>query len=165
MSRLRLREIPGRLKGLVLFHSHCFADSAQEKKNRTRTVEVVRADHFGFLPVHTRPVPGRPGLEFRKEIDALVNRAKEISKKGIIAAIKGMRERKDQSEMLKIHEAPVLFILGMKNPKAPVFKVLGNDLTSGISESLILRDCGHMGYIEAPEITLKAVGILQAKVF
>lgn len=157
---------PGRLKGLVLFHSHCFADSAQEKKNRTRTVEVVRADRFGFIAAFIPGLfPEETRAEFRKEIDALVNRAKEISKEGIVAAIKGMRERKDQSEMLRSTKLPVLFILGMKDPKAPVSRFWEMISLPGISESLILRDCGHMGYIEAPEITLKAVRHFAAKVF
>jgi pimeloyl-ACP methyl ester carboxylesterase len=157
---------PGRLKGFVIFHSHCFADSAQEKKNRTRTVEVVRADRFGFVASFIPGLfPDESRARFRKEINALVKRAKGFPKEGIIAAIKGMRERKDQADMLRSTGLPVLFILGMKDPKAPVAKFWDMISLPAHSESLILRDCGHMGYIEYPDATLEALKHFAARVF
>ena len=157
---------PGRLAGLVLFHSHCFADSAEEKKNRTRTISVVQADRFGFVAAFIPGLfPAETRTKFRKEIKELVKRAKEIPKEGIIAALRGMRERKDQAALLKSTKLPVLFILGMKDPKAPLSRFWEMISLPAHGESLILRDCGHMGYIENPGVTLKAVKHFAAKVF
>ena len=43
------RKYPGKLKGFCIFHSHCFADSPEDRENRDRTIEVVSNDKFGFL--------------------------------------------------------------------------------------------------------------------
>ncbi len=157
---------PGMLKGFVLFHSHCFADSPDDKRNRSRTIELVRKDRFSFLSMFI------PGLfpedvreKFSKEIEFLKWCAGEIPREGIIAALKGMQERGDQTALLRSTKLPVLFILGLKDSRAPVAKLWDMISLPVVSESLILRDCGHMGYIEAPEVTLKTVKNFARKVF
>ncbi|MCX6287553.1 MAG: alpha/beta hydrolase [Bacteroidetes bacterium] len=157
---------PGLLKGFVLFHSHCFADSPEDKRNRTRTVEVVKKDRFGFLSMFIPGLfPEEVRKKFQKEIEFLICCAREIPREGIVAALKGMRERKDQTALLKSTKLPVMFILGLKDSKAPALKLWDMISLPAVSESLILRDCGHMGYIEAPEITLKAIKNFARRVF
>jgi len=159
-------KFPRKLKGFGLFHSHCFADSPEDKHNRLRTIEVVKSDRFGFLSMFI------PGLfpedvrnKFSNEIEFLQSCAAEIPKEGIIAALKGMRVRKDRQGLLRSTKLPVLFILGLKDSKAPVSRLWEMISLPAVSETLILRDCGHMGYIEAPEITLKTVRNFAARVF
>ena len=43
----------------------------------------------------------------------------KIEKEGVIAALEGMKIRKDQSDLLKTTNLPVQFILGLKDSKAP----------------------------------------------
>jgi len=157
---------PGMLQGFGLFHSHCFADSPEDKRNRTRTIEVVKKDRSGFLNMFIRGLfPEEVHGKFHKEIESLIRCARDLPRDGIIAALKGMRERKDQKNLLRSTKLPVLFILGLKDSKAPVSRLWEMISLPAVSESLILRDCGHMGYIEAPEITLKAVRNFARKVF
>ena len=154
------------LKGFGLFHSHCFADSPEDKKNRTRTIEVVKKDRFGFLSVFIPGLfPDEVRRKFHKEIEFLMWCARAIPREGILAALRGMRERKDMTSLLKSTKLPVLFILGLKDSKAPVARLWDMISLPSVSESLILRDCGHMGYIEAPDITLKAVKNFARRVF
>jgi len=159
-------KFPGMLKGFGLFHSHCFADSPEDKRNRTRTIEVVKKDRFGFLSLFiTGLFPAEVRRKFSKEIEYLKSCANEIPREGIIAALKGMRVRKDQTALLSSTELPVLFILGLKDSKAPVSRLWQMISLPAVSESLILRECGHMGYIEAPAITLKTIRNFARKVF
>lgn len=154
------------LKGFGLFHSHCFADSPEDKKNRARTIEVVKKDRFGFLSLFIPGLfPDEVRKKFQKEIEFLMWCAREIPREGIIAALKGMRDRKNQTALLKSTKLPVLFILGLKDSKAPVSRLWEMISLPAVSETLILRDCGHMGYIEAPEVTLKAVKNFARRVF
>lgn len=157
---------PGMLKGFGLFHSHCFADSEDDKRNRMRTIEIVKKDRFGFLGMFIPGLfPEESREKFRKEIDFLMWCAREIPREGIIAALRGMKERLDQTELLKSTKLPVLFILGLKDSKAPVSKLWDMISLPALSESLILRDCGHMGYIEAPEMTLRTIKNFARRVF
>ena len=61
-----------------------------------------------------------------KEIKKLVERAKEIPKEGIIAALEGMKIRKNQSALLRSVNVPVLFIIGLKDSKAPLGPAVEN---------------------------------------
>jgi pimeloyl-ACP methyl ester carboxylesterase len=149
---------PDMLKGLGLFHSHSFPDTPEGRKNRNRVIKVVEQDKFGyvanFIP-SLFPVGSR--RKFGKEIRALIKIAKEIPKEGIIAALEGMKIRKNQSAVLKSIKVPVLFIIGLKDSKAPIEQLWNMVSLPQQSECLILRNVGHMGYIEAPDETFKMI--------
>ena len=83
-----------------------------------------------------------------------------MPKEGIIAALEGMKMRNDQTLLLASTKLPVLFILGLKDSKAPVQKLWEMISLPAHSESLILRDVGHMGYIESPKEILNTIGNL-----
>jgi len=152
------RKFPSRLKGICIFHSHCFPDTPEDREIRNRTIELVRNDKFGFLTNFIPNLfPQEVQEKFSGKINALVREAEKMPKEGIIAALEGMKIRKDQSAFLSTTSLPVLFILGLKDSKAPVSRLWEMISLPHHSESLILRDAGHMGYIEDPKVTLEAV--------
>jgi pimeloyl-ACP methyl ester carboxylesterase len=152
------REYPKKLKGFCIFHSHCFADSPEDRENRNRTIELVRNDKFRFITNFIPNLfPEEVQKKFAKEIGQLVKEAEKMSKEGIIAALEGMKLRMDQTSLLTHTKLPVLFILGLKDSKAPIPKLWEMISLPAHSESLILRDVGHMGYIESPKVTLNAI--------
>jgi pimeloyl-ACP methyl ester carboxylesterase len=158
------RKYPKKLKGICIFHSHCFADSAEDRENRDRTIEVVNNDKFGFLTNFIANLfPEEVRKEFSNEINILVKDAEKMPKEGIIAALEGMKIRSDQTSLLANTELPVLFILGLKDSKSPISKLWEMISLPVHSESLILRDVGHMGYIESPDETLQAVRYFSRK--
>ena len=157
---------PEMLKGIALFNSHPFPDSAVDKKNRERTIKIVEQDNFSFVANFIPSLfPENVRKIFVKEINDLIKRAKEIPKEGIIAALEGMKIRKNQSSLLKSIQVPVLFIIGLKDPKAPLDKLWKMVSLPPLAECLILRDAGHMGYLEAPKETLGMIKGFARKVF
>jgi pimeloyl-ACP methyl ester carboxylesterase len=159
------RKYPKNLKGICIFHSHCFADSSEEKGNRDRTIELVRNDKYGFI---LKFIPGLFPDEVRenysKEISILVKEAGKMTKEGIIAALEGMKIRVDQSRFLDSTKLPVLFILGLKDTKAPLPRLWEMISLPAHAESLILKETGHMGYIESPEKTLQTIRHFSQKI-
>ena len=146
------------LSGISIFHSHCFADSEEDKKNRTRIIKLVEKDKFGFVAAFIPGLfPDNVQKKFAKEIDQLIKQANTMTKEGVIAALEGMKVRKDQTQLLKTIELPVLFILGLKDSKSPVSQLWEMISLPAHSEVLILRNTGHMGYIENPKETLAAI--------
>jgi pimeloyl-ACP methyl ester carboxylesterase len=149
---------PEMLRGFCLFHSHCFPDTPAEQENRNRTIGIVDQDKFGFV---AQFIPGLFPVgvhkKFSKSIEKLIHQSAKMSKDGIIAALEGMKTRPDQTELLKSTKLPILFILGLKDPKAPLARLWEMISLPEISQVLMLRDVGHMGYIEAPEVTLSAL--------
>lgn len=157
---------PEMLKGICLFHSHPFPDSVEDRKNRNRTIKLVEQDKFNFLASYISSLfPQGSQRKFGKEIKKLVERAKEIPKEGIIAALEGMKIRKNQSALLRSVTVPVLFIIGLKDTKAPYTRLWKMVSLPKQSECLILRNVGHMGYIEAPEETLSMIKGFARKAF
>ncbi len=149
---------PGLLRGFGLFHSHCFADTPQEQENRNRTIAIVNQDKYSFI---AQFIPGLFPLEVHKKfagpIEKLIKESSKMPKQGVIAALEGMKTRNDQSGMLKTTSLPVLFILGLKDSRAPVARLWEMVSSAAYSDAVILRDCGHMGFIEAPKETLAAI--------
>ena len=146
------------LNGICLFHSHAFPDSPQDRENRDRVIAIVEKDKFGFVTQFiTGLFPSEVQLKYKKDIQKLIERARKFPKEGIIAALEGMKIRPDRTPLLKKTKLPVLFIIGMKDSKAPLPNLWEMISLPAISESLILKNCGHMGYIEAPEETLNSI--------
>ena len=149
---------PEMLKGFCLFHSHCFADTSVEKENRSRTISVVSNDKFSYVAQFIPSLfPVEVHKKFSAQIKRMIQRASKMENEGVIAALEGMKVRNDQSEVLKNTKLPVLFILGLKDSRAPIARLWEMISMPATSEILLLRNCGHMGYIEAPEETFDSI--------
>ena len=149
---------PEKLLGFSLFHSHCFADTSAEQENRNRTIGIVHQDKFSYVAQFIPSLfPVEVHKKFSRQIERLIQRASKMSKEGVIAALEGMKNRKDMSTLLKTTQLPVLFILGLKDSRVPATRIWEMVSLPAVSEILLLRDCGHMGYIESPEKTYEAI--------
>ena len=156
---------PKMLLGFSLFHSHCFPDTTAEQENRDRTINIVNQDKFSYVAQFIPSLfPVEVHKKYSKQIERLIQRASKMSKEGVIAALEGMKVRKDQTELLKTTKLPVLFILGLKDSRAPIPRLWEMISMPAVSETLILRDCGHMGYIESPGETYEAIQAFARKV-
>ncbi|MCF8303695.1 MAG: alpha/beta hydrolase [Bacteroidales bacterium] len=157
---------PEMLKGLVYFHSNAAGDTDEARKNRDRTIDIVSKDHHGFINNFIPDLFAPENHEkFGDEIHSLKNRSSSTSKKGIIAALRGMKVRKDRVDLLGQLTQPVLFIAGKQDKRLPVEKLMHQASLPGHSEVLLLNHVGHMGYIEAQETTLSALYHFAERVF
>ncbi|NVO19694.1 MAG: alpha/beta hydrolase [Bacteroidetes bacterium] len=149
---------PERVKGIVLFHSQAAPDTDEAKRNRDRTIKIVKQNRHGFIKQFIPDLfdPSHVS-EYQEGIKSLLEIASEMSPEGIMAAISGMRDRKGGLELLSSASFPFLFIAGKQDSRIPFKLVLEQAAIPEHSEALILADVGHMGYIEAPAITLQAV--------
>ena len=147
-----------RLDGIILFHSQAAADDEEAKINRNRTITIVENNHAkfisGFIPsLFTED----NAIKFSSEIDQLIKSSLLTKNEGIIAALAGMRDRKDYRELLTELTIPVLFIAGKKDTRIPLEKIIQQISLPKISEALLLEDVGHMGFIEDKDHTYKSI--------
>lgn len=149
---------PGMLSGLCLFHSNANEDSSEARLNRNRAISFVRQNRKGFT---TQFIPELFAPENREkyadEIETLKERASAMSAESIIAAMEGMKIRRQHYQTLADLKAPVLFIIGQKDSRADMQLMMEQVILPAESHVLLLRDCGHMGYIENRDECLEAI--------
>jgi len=149
---------PESMTGLVLFHSQAAPDSDETKENRRRTIDIVRKNRGGFIRQFIPDLFDQRFVgSYSEAIGKLVDEAGKMSQEGIIAALSGMRDRIGGLEFLMTTQLPVLFIIGKHDSRIPYNQVLAQAVIPSHSEVLLLDKVGHMGYIEAPDITLQAI--------
>lgn len=149
---------PEKLVGLVLFHSQAADDDEQTKINRDRTIDIIKRNHSKFISNFIPDLFAEENISlYGDEIHKLISISLKTKDEGIIAALRGMRNRKDYRNLLSEVNFPVLFIVGKQDSKIPLEKINQQLILPRISESLILDKVGHMGFIEAKVNTFATV--------
>ncbi|MBW6479513.1 MAG: alpha/beta hydrolase [Bacteroidales bacterium] len=152
------RKYSSLLRGMGLFHSTSLADSDENKEARERTIEIIRNNHSRFLMNFIPDLFAPETREIHKsEIQILVDEAMSMNPHALIAAQLGMRDRTSTLDVLINAPFPVMFIAGQKDSRVPFENIWVQMALTETAYSLILRNSGHMGYIEAREKTLDFV--------
>jgi len=142
-----------KLTALSLFHSSPFADNEVKKAARDLTIQDIKLgkkiqickEHAPKTFAHDNLIKFERIIGFTKII------AINTSPEGIIAALQGMKQRKDYSKILENTEIPFLYILGLKDNFIPS-NILSFMKIPKNTNILNLQNSGHQGYIEEPEI-------------
>lgn len=149
---------PQNTAGFCLFHSTAMPDTEEKKKDRDRVAEIVMNDHTQFVSDLIPKLFASENISLLKDE---VAKAKQIAlntpKEGIVAALKGMKERPSRELVLKNANCPVLFIIGKKDVILAWENLLLLAQLPKKSFQLVLEHAGHMGFYEAPEESFKTV--------
>ncbi|TVQ92306.1 MAG: alpha/beta hydrolase [Bacteroidetes bacterium] len=152
------RKYPRLLKGMGLFHSTSLADTDETKEAREKAIEVIKSSHSRFLLSFIPDLFAPESREiYKNEIQLLIDEANNMDPRAIIAAQLGMKERGSTLDVLINAPYPVMFIAGQKDTRIPFENIWVQMALTEIAHALILRNVGHMGYIEAKLQTLNFV--------
>ena len=150
---------PDMLNGVVLLSSTPNADTPEKSENRRREIALVKAGKKDAL---ARVAPEAGFAEdnrtrMKDYIEDLTEQVAVTEDEGIVALLNGMIARKDRNEMLRASKVPQLFILGRKDNYIPV--EAAEKLVEGHPQARIvwLENSGHMGFLEEPETTARAI--------
>jgi pimeloyl-ACP methyl ester carboxylesterase len=148
---------PKKVSGLCLFNSTVYPDSPQRQKDRLRAAKIVEQNPAVFVR------EAIPALYYEKNHEVLRNkieRYKEIAmstpREGIIAAILGMKERQDHTELIRSGKFPVLYLAGEHDQSVTAESVIEQTRDTS-AEVHIFENCAHMGFDERPAECLKAL--------
>lgn len=146
------------LKGFGLFNSTALADSPEKQENRNKVIAALQeygAEAFIktfyynlFAPAHKE--------KFEATIQNLIQEGKQIRTQALIDATQAMRDRKEQLDLLQTTPLPVLFVVGTADPVLP-YSAVAPQFALPQNALVHLAAYGHMGMLEAPQITLQAV--------
>lgn len=146
---------PEAMKGLVLLNSTSKADSHERKINRNRAIKAVKQNYLTFVSLSIANLFSENNRErLAKEIIKVRELALKTPLQGIVAALEGMKVRKDRERILHSSTYPIMLILGKKDPVLNYNESLQQ--IEGTSLQLVSFPDGHMSYIEN-EVELKEV--------
>ena len=149
---------PEKLLACALVHSTPFPDTEEKRDNRDREISLV---HCGKKrQVVMVSIPKAFATDNLEKMSAQVDRARQIAMMnpddGIIALLRGMKARTDRTAVMQDPRVPLLLIGGMKDNYIPV-EVFDKLVTLAPHASVLrLKESGHMGFVEEPELVAQA---------
>lgn len=149
---------PENLKGLCLFHSSAYADSDEKKRDRARSIKIVKSNHKIYTTEVIRNLFATKNSKYLKtEIDFAQKIASKISKKSIVSALEGMKDRPNRDVILGMVHYPVMMVIGELDNVLPKDQLLEQSKLIKNKHILYLEHDGHMGFLESPRATNKSL--------
>lgn len=131
---------------LCLFSSHPFEDTPIRKQNRNRLIQLVENKKERFLEEAIPHLFYAPNA-FRKEIEELINEAKEIDYEKIQDVSIAMRDRPDYRLISEKTTCEITYIGGKEDLLIDQKKLKRWIDKIGV-KSLLINDTAHMAHIE-----------------
>jgi len=138
---------PENVKGLFLLNSTSRADSKERKINRDRAIVAVKQNYGAFVSMSIANLFSEDNRErLAAAIEKVKKQALKTPLQGIVAALEGMKIRKDREVLLHFAPYPIQLVLGEKDG------VLNYDENieqiEGTKVQLTTFPDGHMSHIE-----------------
>ena len=148
-----------RLLGFGLFHSHPYPDSAEKKEGRTKAIEFVKQNGVPIFIKRLMPMlfNKKYASTNNNTIDKMVYYGSQTSQEGTINGLLAMRDRIDNSDVLKNTKLPVLFIIGKQDAAVPLTHSLNQVHLPDLAAIHIYENVGHMGMFEKKQATIMAI--------
>lgn len=149
---------PETLNGLVLLHSHPDEDSEEARKNRDRTIDIIKNNKTDFISKFISSLYFEENRNrLTHKIEKQIQIARSMKPEGIIAALRGMKERESAVDFLHKTNIPILFIIGKQDSRANLSRLIELMAIPEHCESLIMDNVAHMGFHEAEYITINTI--------
>jgi pimeloyl-ACP methyl ester carboxylesterase len=148
-----------RLHAFGLIHSTSYADSDTKKEARLKSIEFLKKNSTqSFLEVAT---PNLFGEKYKanhpEKINELIQRASQITEASMMAYLRAMRKRKDRTDIFKKTSKPVFFCIGMQDNAVSPEDAITQSKIPAKAQTLILKEAGHQGMMEATEKLAEAI--------
>jgi pimeloyl-ACP methyl ester carboxylesterase len=148
-----------RLNGLGLFHSSAYADSEEKKETRRKGIQFIQ--RYGgpeFLKTTIPNLYGPVSKNERKElIEEHLLSGHNFSAEALVSYYEAMIARPDRTHLLSMTHLPVLFMVGRHDTAVPFEDAMRQSHLPRLSYIHILEGSGHMGMVEEPEESNKAL--------
>ena len=150
-----LQFFPERVSGITLFNSHPFADSADVIEKRNTNIALVEAGKKDdMIPNFVNNLYAPQNLKTMPDaVNKSLSIAMNMSNKVIIADLKGMIKRPSRVNLIEEGKVPLLWIFGDSDNHINHNEVLKTVTLPSNAEVAVLQNVGHMGFVEAEEVS------------
>ncbi|TBN03296.1 alpha/beta hydrolase [Hyunsoonleella flava] len=147
---------PERIVALALINSTAQCDSTEKKQNRDRAILTVKENYKTFIQIAIPNLfTAKNRLIFLDEIKQLKEEALKTPLQGIVAALEGMKIRKDRTALLKLDAYKKLMIISKQDPVLDYKGII--NLTKNTNIDVVEFPDGHMSFIENKEELLQEI--------
>ncbi|WP_445733674.1 alpha/beta fold hydrolase [Mariniflexile sp.] len=138
---------PSALKGLCLMNSTALADTDEKKQNRDRAIIAVKQNYKTFVRIAINNL-FRPKnrIVFADRVKEVINSALETPLQGVIAALEGMKIRKNREQVLEYSGFKKMMIISKRDPALDYNSLIGQTKKRDIK--VVEFQDGHMSHIE-----------------
>jgi pimeloyl-ACP methyl ester carboxylesterase len=138
---------PEAVSGLCLMNSTPSDDSLEKKENRDRAILAVKQNHKTFIRIAiTNLFSPKNRTLLTDKIKSIIQEAQKTPLQGIVAALEGMKIRKNRTDLLQKLQCKKMIIVGKNDPVLD-YKSIKNQLKH-IDIKWVEFPDGHMSYIE-----------------
>lgn len=138
---------PDHVKGLVLINSTSRPDSIERQNNRDRAIKAVKKDHTSFVRLSVANLfSDNKREQLAAEIEKTKTDALKTPLQGIVAALEGMKIRKDREVLLHFSPYPKLLVLGKNDSVLPFEESKAQVKNTDVG--LVSFPDGHMSFLE-----------------
>jgi len=138
---------PNTVKGIVLINSTSRADSDERKRNRARAIVAVKQNYSAFIRMSIANLFSENNRErLDDRIEEVKLEALKTPLQGIVAALEGMKIRKDREVILHFAPYPIQLVLGKKD--GVLLYEENSDQIRDTHVQLTTFEDGHMSHIE-----------------
>ena len=147
------KQLPSCVRALVLADTRAQADSEEAKQTRAQQAEKALAE--GMAGIADAMLPKLLTPEIVSKRPEVVKRVRDMMLKtkpeGAAAALRGMAERDDQTDLLPKISVPVLILVGAEDAITPVADSEKMQQAIAGSRLVVLENAGHVSNIERTE--------------
>lgn len=145
---------PERCSALVLCDTNCSADTEEKRESRYQLIEKI--EEKGSPALIDKMLPNLIG-EFTKQnnedlVADLTRTFMETNPQAAIAALRGMAERRDNTEILSEIKVPTILIFGEDDSITDVNTAQKMNEQITFSNLSIIKNAGHYSNLEQPEL-------------
>lgn len=153
-----VRQAPGRVCGLALMDTNPLAEQAEVKARRAHQMAAVEAGALSrVMREEMKPHYLTDGPDRAAILDLCMDMAERLGAQVFISQSKALRDRIDQTEVLRSFSRPALVLCGRDDRLCPVSRhELMHDLLPD-SRLEIIEQAGHLPTLEQPQNTTAAL--------
>lgn len=145
---------PERVRGLVLMDTRADADSPEGREKRDEMAALVEREGMGAVAQRLIPRLLAPGSERRPAAVRHLRRMMLAAPpRGVVAALRAMRDRSDATDWLLDIRAPTLVIAGEADQLTPPDVAIAMCGRIPGARCAIIPGAGHVPPIERPRVT------------
>jgi pimeloyl-ACP methyl ester carboxylesterase len=142
------------VQGLLLFHSTTYEDNEAKKTSRMKVAEFIQ--EWGVSKYLETATPNLFGDAFKKTnpaaIQNVIDSGLGINQEAMIQFVFAMRNRKAMTHLLQQNTIPLWMIAGEADLAVTIQDSLEQIKLLPSSNSLVLKEVGHMGMLEATDL-------------